>query len=284
MSHEHPQNVPVKICPHFHVFFSPQLSVWCSQPEQNLPVGMWVPPAAPQTCWAVGTHTWGPGRAAQCRISLLPGKRNQAEKREERPGLLAPWRVRAAGFGPCIMQILRDYVKPLCSSSQSRAKSSVGPGQFWGGTSAATQMVTPGLQPLEETCPDSLSHSPYGRFLIAFSSWEPSKDPAASQGLAQLYQGLCSFPELWAVPTCAGKHRECVRPLEHPSMTAGTVQYHRCSAFSHEKCRLGCSSCLAGSPCDTAVPYCHRLCLMQCTHFEGYTEGGGLFDLSMITK
>lgn len=35
-------------------------------------------------------------------------------------------------LGPCIMQIMWDYVKTLCSSSLSRAKSSVGPGQFGG--------------------------------------------------------------------------------------------------------------------------------------------------------
>lgn len=78
--------------------------MWCSQLEQKLPVGMWVPLAASQTCWAVGTHTWGPGRAAQLRISLLAvihcqGRGIRLRRERSTQWLLAPWRVRAAGFG-----------------------------------------------------------------------------------------------------------------------------------------------------------------------------------------
>lgn len=92
------------ISTHFHVFFSPQLSVWRSQLEEKVPVGMWVPPAAPQTCWAVGTHTWGPGRAAQLRISLLAvihcqGRGIRLRRERNMQWLLALWWVRAAGFG-----------------------------------------------------------------------------------------------------------------------------------------------------------------------------------------
>lgn len=78
--------------------------MWCSQLEQKLPVGMWVPPAAPQACWAVGTPTWEPGRAAQHRISLLAVIHGQERGIRLRRGrniqwLLVPWQVGAAGFG-----------------------------------------------------------------------------------------------------------------------------------------------------------------------------------------
>lgn len=100
--------------------------------------------------------------------------------------------------GLCIMQIAWDYVKPLCSPSLSRVKSSAGPGQLWGGICSHTDgdtgaPATGGGPPLP-----ACSTVPMGISCIAFSSLEarpslgePSKDPAPSYSLAQLCQGLC---------------------------------------------------------------------------------------------
>lgn len=80
-----------------------------------------------------------------------PGKRNQAEEREEGP--VAPCTVESSRFWDCalcrswgIMQNL--FAHPPCQEQRA----------LWGqdslgGTSAATQMVTPGLQPPGEDIP-----------------------------------------------------------------------------------------------------------------------------------
>lgn len=61
------------------------------------------------------------------------GNGKQAEKGEGHPGALYDVAGESGRFqGPCVMQITWDYVKPLCSSSLTRAKSAAGPGQFWG--------------------------------------------------------------------------------------------------------------------------------------------------------
>lgn len=92
----------------------------------------------PQKQWAVGACAWRAGRAARRVVLLLAaicgqGNRKQAEKREEHPGALCNVAGESSTFwGLCIMQIAWDYVKPLCSSSLSRAKSSAGPGQVGG--------------------------------------------------------------------------------------------------------------------------------------------------------
>lgn len=74
MSLGHPQIVPVKMSPHTSMFFlSPADCMVLTAGAKASPIGMWVPPAAPQTCWAVGAHTWGCGRAAQHRIHCWQG-------------------------------------------------------------------------------------------------------------------------------------------------------------------------------------------------------------------
>lgn len=121
-------------------------------------LGCGVPPAAPQTCWAVGTHTWGPGRAAQLRISLLAvihcqGRGIRLRRERNMQWLLALWWVRAAGFGAVHYA---DQVG-LCKTSlfilPVKGKELCGARTVWGGTSAATQMVTTRAPATGGRCP-----------------------------------------------------------------------------------------------------------------------------------
>ena len=159
----------------------------------------------PQKCWAAGTCAWRAGRAAR-RVVSLPaaihgqGNRKQAEKREEHPGALCDMAGESSTFqGLCIMHIAWDYVKPLCSSSLSRAKSSAGPGQFGeGGTCSHTDgdtgaPATGGGPPLPAcpAVPTGISHIAFSSLEAGHSLREPSEDPAPSYSLAQLCQGLC---------------------------------------------------------------------------------------------
>ena len=156
----HPQTVPMKMSQHTVMFdLSPVDRVVFTSQSKSCLSGYECLRQHPQKCWPAGTRAWRAGRAAR-RVVSLPaaihgqGNRKQAEKREEHPGALCDMAGESSTFqGPCIMHIAWDYVKPLCSSSLSRAKSSAGPGQFGGGECAATQMVTPGLQPPEEDLP-----------------------------------------------------------------------------------------------------------------------------------
>lgn len=153
----HPQSVPVKMSQRAFMFALSPADCWvfASQSKSCLS-GCGFLRQHPQKRRAVGTSARG-GLAELLGAWIHgQGNRKQAEKREEHPGALCDgwWGESGRFCGPCIMQIAWYYVKPLCSSSPSRAKSSVGPGQFAGRVeSAAAQMVTPGLWPPEEDLP-----------------------------------------------------------------------------------------------------------------------------------
>lgn len=104
MSHWHPQSVPVKMSPHTSMSFLSPADCVVLTAGAKASYGAVGASSSTQTCWAVGAHTWGPGRAAQHRISLLAVIHHQGRGirlRRERniQWLLALWWVRAAGFG-----------------------------------------------------------------------------------------------------------------------------------------------------------------------------------------